>query len=149
VAASINGENHGDEEDNWAQDCADGAQNCPQDGPRYSQDGTEGNPRCSQDWTESGPRYSQGGPEGGACDPQDSAKAYIADSIANDKGWIAAAALQNRPHQIFIGLADAATGLCFPFWGKRDLMDFKQFYLSPQGRVTRKQFWLWLVLPLG
>ena len=27
-------------------------------------------------------------------------------------------------------------------------MDFKQFYLSPQGRANRKQFWLWLVLPL-
>ena len=27
-------------------------------------------------------------------------------------------------------------------------MDFKQFYLSQQGRVNRKQFWLWLVLPL-
>src|SRR5215471_1521270 len=26
-------------------------------------------------------------------------------------------------------------------------MDFKKFYLSPQGRVNRKQFWLWLVLP--
>jgi hypothetical protein len=85
VAASINGENHGDEEDNWAQDCADGAQNCPQDGPRYSQDGTESSPRYSQDWTESGPRYSQDGTEGGACCPQDSAKAYIANSIANDK----------------------------------------------------------------
>src|SRR5262245_65309824 len=85
IAASINGENLGDEEDNWAQDCADGAQNCPQDGPRYSQGGTEGNPRCSQDWTESGPCYSQGGPEGGAYGPQDSAKAYIANSIANDK----------------------------------------------------------------
>jgi uncharacterized membrane protein YhaH (DUF805 family) len=27
-------------------------------------------------------------------------------------------------------------------------MDFKKFYLSPEGRVDRKQFWLWLVLPL-
>ena len=27
-------------------------------------------------------------------------------------------------------------------------MDFKQFYLSAQGRVNRKQWWLWLVLPL-
>ena len=27
-------------------------------------------------------------------------------------------------------------------------MDFKKFYLSPEGRVNRKQFWLWLVLPL-
>jgi uncharacterized membrane protein YhaH (DUF805 family) len=27
-------------------------------------------------------------------------------------------------------------------------MDFKQFYLSPEGRVNRKQWWLWLVLPL-
>lgn len=27
-------------------------------------------------------------------------------------------------------------------------MDFKQFYFSPEGRVNRKQFWLWLVLPL-
>ena len=26
-------------------------------------------------------------------------------------------------------------------------MDFK-FYLSPEGRVNRKQFWLWFVLPL-
>jgi uncharacterized membrane protein YhaH (DUF805 family) len=25
--------------------------------------------------------------------------------------------------------------------------DWKQFYLSAQGRVNRKQFWLWLVLP--
>ena len=28
-------------------------------------------------------------------------------------------------------------------------MDFKKFYLSPEGRVNRKQFWLWLVLPLA
>ena len=27
-------------------------------------------------------------------------------------------------------------------------MDFKKFYLSPEGRVNRKQWWLWLVLPL-
>ena len=27
-------------------------------------------------------------------------------------------------------------------------MDFKQFYLSAQGRVNRKQWWLWLVLPI-
>ena len=27
-------------------------------------------------------------------------------------------------------------------------MDFKKFYLSPEGRVNRKLFWLWLVLPL-
>jgi len=27
-------------------------------------------------------------------------------------------------------------------------MDFKQFYFSPDGRVNRKQWWLWLVLPL-
>jgi uncharacterized membrane protein YhaH (DUF805 family) len=27
-------------------------------------------------------------------------------------------------------------------------MDFKQFYFSAQGRVNRKQFWLWLVLPV-
>ena len=27
-------------------------------------------------------------------------------------------------------------------------MDFKKFYLSPEGRVNRKQFWLWFVLPL-
>jgi uncharacterized membrane protein YhaH (DUF805 family) len=26
-------------------------------------------------------------------------------------------------------------------------MDFKQFYFSPEGRVNRKQWWLWLVLP--
>lgn len=26
-------------------------------------------------------------------------------------------------------------------------MDFKQFYLSAEGRVNRKQWWLWLVLP--
>jgi uncharacterized membrane protein YhaH (DUF805 family) len=26
-------------------------------------------------------------------------------------------------------------------------MDFKKFYLSPEGRVNRKQFWLWLVVP--
>ena len=27
-------------------------------------------------------------------------------------------------------------------------MDFKGFYFSPEGRVNRKQLWLWLVLPL-
>jgi uncharacterized membrane protein YhaH (DUF805 family) len=27
-------------------------------------------------------------------------------------------------------------------------MDYKQFYFSPNGRVNRKQWWLWLVLPL-
>ena len=27
-------------------------------------------------------------------------------------------------------------------------MDFKKFYLSAEGRVNRKQFWLWLALPL-
>jgi len=27
-------------------------------------------------------------------------------------------------------------------------MDFKKFYFSPEGRVNRKQFWLWLILPL-
>jgi uncharacterized membrane protein YhaH (DUF805 family) len=27
-------------------------------------------------------------------------------------------------------------------------MNFKRLYLSPEGRVNRKQFWLWLVLPL-
>ena len=26
-------------------------------------------------------------------------------------------------------------------------MDFKKFYFSPEGRVNRKQWWLWLVLP--
>jgi hypothetical protein len=81
----IEWENHGDEEDNWAQGYADGAQNCPQGGPRYSQDGTESSSHCSQDWTESGPRYSQDGTEGGASCPQESAKADIANSIANDK----------------------------------------------------------------
>jgi uncharacterized membrane protein YhaH (DUF805 family) len=24
-------------------------------------------------------------------------------------------------------------------------MDFKQFYFSPDGRVNRKQWWLWLI----
>ena len=27
-------------------------------------------------------------------------------------------------------------------------MDFKRFYLSADGRVNRKQWWLWLVLPV-
>jgi uncharacterized membrane protein YhaH (DUF805 family) len=27
-------------------------------------------------------------------------------------------------------------------------MDFKTFYFSAQGRANRKQFWLWLVLPI-
>ena len=27
-------------------------------------------------------------------------------------------------------------------------VDFKQFYFSAQGRVNRKQWWLWLVLPV-
>ena len=27
-------------------------------------------------------------------------------------------------------------------------MDFKQFYLSADGRVNRKQWWLYLILPL-
>jgi len=27
-------------------------------------------------------------------------------------------------------------------------MDFNKFYLSPEGRANRKQFWLWLVMPL-
>ncbi|MGH6866863.1 MAG: DUF805 domain-containing protein [Methyloceanibacter sp.] len=27
-------------------------------------------------------------------------------------------------------------------------MDFQQFYLSAQGRVNRKQWWLWLFLPV-
>jgi len=27
-------------------------------------------------------------------------------------------------------------------------MDFKQFYFSPQGRVNRQQWWLWLILPV-
>jgi len=27
-------------------------------------------------------------------------------------------------------------------------MDFQQFYLTAQGRVSRKQWWLWLVLPI-
>jgi uncharacterized membrane protein YhaH (DUF805 family) len=31
--------------------------------------------------------------------------------------------------------------------GGIDDFDWKQFYLSAQGRVNRKQFWLWLVLP--
>ena len=26
-------------------------------------------------------------------------------------------------------------------------MDFKKFYFSLEGRVNRKQWWLWLVLP--
>jgi uncharacterized membrane protein YhaH (DUF805 family) len=26
-------------------------------------------------------------------------------------------------------------------------MDFKKFYFSPDGRVNRKEWWLWLVLP--
>ena len=26
-------------------------------------------------------------------------------------------------------------------------MDFKKFYFSPEARVDRKQWWLWLVLP--
>jgi hypothetical protein len=33
--------------------------------------------------------------------------------------------------------------------GKRGTpMDFKKFYFAPEGRVNRKQWWLWLVLPL-
>jgi len=31
--------------------------------------------------------------------------------------------------------------------GKRP-MDFKKFYFSPEGRINRQQFWLWLILPL-
>ena len=27
-------------------------------------------------------------------------------------------------------------------------MNFQQFYLTAQGRVNRKQFWLWLILPI-
>ena len=27
-------------------------------------------------------------------------------------------------------------------------MDFKKFYFSPEGRINRQQFWLWLILPL-
>jgi uncharacterized membrane protein YhaH (DUF805 family) len=27
-------------------------------------------------------------------------------------------------------------------------MDFKKFYFSAEGRANRKQFWLWLVLPV-
>ncbi len=27
-------------------------------------------------------------------------------------------------------------------------MDFKQFYFSPQGRVNRQQWWLWLIVPV-
>jgi uncharacterized membrane protein YhaH (DUF805 family) len=27
-------------------------------------------------------------------------------------------------------------------------MDFKKFYFSSEGRINRKQFWLWWVLPL-
>jgi uncharacterized membrane protein YhaH (DUF805 family) len=27
-------------------------------------------------------------------------------------------------------------------------MDFRQFYLSADGRVNRKQWWLWLILPV-
>jgi uncharacterized membrane protein YhaH (DUF805 family) len=33
--------------------------------------------------------------------------------------------------------------------GKGGAVDFKKFYLSPDGRINRKQFWLWLVLPLS
>jgi len=28
------------------------------------------------------------------------------------------------------------------------MIDFKKFYFSPEGRVNRQQWWLWLVLPL-
>jgi uncharacterized membrane protein YhaH (DUF805 family) len=27
-------------------------------------------------------------------------------------------------------------------------MDWKQFYFSPQGRVNRQQWWLWLIVPI-
>ena len=33
-------------------------------------------------------------------------------------------------------------------WERGTPMDFKKFYFSPEGRVNRKQWWLWLVLPL-
>ncbi len=38
--------------------------------------------------------------------------------------------------------------LCCSDWEKGTPMDFKKFYFSPEGRVDRKQWWLWLVLPL-
>jgi uncharacterized membrane protein YhaH (DUF805 family) len=38
--------------------------------------------------------------------------------------------------------------LCCSDWEKGDSMDFRKFYFSPEGRVNRKQWWLWLVLPL-
>ena len=44
----------------------------------------------------------------------------------------------------------AATGkVCSPCGNTGgEIMDFKQFYLSAQGRVNRKQWWLKLVLPV-
>src|SRR6478672_6749169 len=33
-------------------------------------------------------------------------------------------------------------------WGGKASMDFKKFYFSPEGRINRQQFWLWLILPL-
>jgi uncharacterized membrane protein YhaH (DUF805 family) len=36
---------------------------------------------------------------------------------------------------------------CCSGWGKGAPMDFKKFYFSLEGRVNRKQWWLWLVLP--
>ena len=38
--------------------------------------------------------------------------------------------------------------LCCSDWEKGTLMDFEKFDFSPEGRVNRKQWWLWLVLPL-
>jgi len=48
-------ENYGDEEDNWTEDGAHGAQNRPQDGAygtqNWPQDGTHGAQNCPQDGT--------------------------------------------------------------------------------------------------
>jgi hypothetical protein len=75
--------NHGDEEDNYAQD----GTHCPQDrtegGARCSQDRTEGGARYSQDRTEGGAHYSQYRSESGARYSQDGAKAHIANCIAD------------------------------------------------------------------
>jgi uncharacterized membrane protein YhaH (DUF805 family) len=45
--------------------------------------------------------------------------------------------------------AGEAVSFALSRWGKKGgSMDYKKFYLSPEGRVNRKQWWLWLVLPI-
>jgi hypothetical protein len=76
-------ENHGDEENNWAQNGPYRTQGWPQDNTHCPQNWTEGGTSCPQYRTEGGTHYSQNWPQDGKRRPQEGAQALF----ARDHSW--------------------------------------------------------------